>query len=406
MTTQADVQRAWQSNRIPMFILGVGISGDDAAQTRTTLQGLAESTGGSYYDVANGSEMLRALLAQLSSGTYRVRQPLATGSRGQEPALEARLNQPIELSPVVLEEPYHIEFQAVSKSFQLQGGEALEVVLRSDGQDLLSKPFDQQAPRAGQLIRVGESRSLTARVHRPRVQADGVTFPISVQAPDAFYTPRPDQWWIEIQPVGESSANTSPAYVFYDTHYPPSMPVPFVSWHASHWPTGAPQADVSLWVKYTPTPAEYSLSLRELQQDTQRYGLPSELPGFPGVRVQTQILAEGGAAGRVTIQVTELHGDTSAGIGSLRVLLTSAAGRLPGRVTRRFEPSNRIAIHSFEFDPATAVELFATPQARLEFCSKAAVLAGAWHLTGDQPIRVDITPAAELLPLEAATSQR
>jgi hypothetical protein len=405
-TTLADVERAWQNAKIPLFILGVGLSGEDASQTKATLEGLATRTGGSYYDVDNGNELLRALAEQLSTGVYQV--GLAESSlSGQAASLaEAKLNQPIELIDIQPGAAYKIQFQSLVKSFELQGGESLEMFVREDGQDIIAKPYDLLAPRSAPLVRSGDMQELLARVHRPSLHNGGVTFPISVQDPDLHYTPRPSQWWIEITPLTDQEAVAQSNYVFYDTHYTPKLPVPFCAWHASNWPASATQADVNIWAKYADTPALYSISVQDLQRDSQRYALPNEIPGFPGARLQVQVLSDIAANGAVQIQVTEMHNNQSPGIGSLRVLFENHDWGMPRRIIRRFEPANKIAIHTFEFAPQLASDIFNSPQARIVLSTKSAVLDGAFHVEGGQPIRVEIVPASELLPLEATTFNR
>ncbi len=399
-TSMEDVIRAWNSNQIPLFILGVGISDKETPNARKNLMALAEKTKGKYYDIENGSDLLRALSEQLSMGVYRV-SPSEPSKRSSNAAgvVEAKLNSPVEFKRLSRPASYDIAFQSIHKSLEFKGGESLEMYLREDGQDIVSKPYDRASPRAATLVRNGDSGRLIARVHRPTPSQNGVLFPISIQDPENHYTPRPQQLWIEIVPVIANVDQPRQTYLFYDANYEAKKPVPMVSWLATNWPTAATMADVRLWAKYEPTPNLQTIPIPQIQLDPQRFAEGIEVNGIDGVQLRINIIERRPEAEGIEIQVTELHGDRSRGVGAIRVQLETDESMLPDRITRRFESANRMAVHTFELNAALGRSILRSPSARLTIQSRAAAHEGAWQLQAGQPIRVDVGSVPETLPL-------
>jgi hypothetical protein len=398
ITSIEEVLRAWSSNKVPLFVLGVGVSNAENAQARQNLVALAERTEGKYYDIENGSDLLRALSEQLSLGTFEIAK-LDSNRNNSRPVLvgEAKLNTPIAVKPIT-DEPFEVSFQAISKAVQFQGGETLELYLTDDGQDIVSRPFDRAFPIAASLVRAGENGRITARVHRPSPGKNGVSFPISFQDPDSHFTPRPQQLWIEITPVSAGSEEFRQVYVFYDANYEPKMPVPMVNWNASNWPSNATAADVRIWAKYDPTPNLQTILLERVKQNTQRYAEGIAVDGVEGVKLSINMIPNREDSAGMTIQVTELHSERSKGVGSMRVGLESDGSLVPSRITRRFEPANGMAVHTFEFNASNTEALLESSKSRVFLQTRAAAQLGAWQLETGQPIRVEVTSVPESLP--------
>ncbi len=397
ITSIEEVLRAWNTKKVPLFILGVGVSNAENAAARKNLFDLAERTEGKYYDIENGSDLLRALSEQLSLGTYTVSKlDLKRNNSVPTPVSEAKLNTPVEIKPIT-SAPYEVSFQSISKTVQFQGGESLELYLNEDGQDIVGKPFDRGSPIAATLVRQGENARITARVHRPSQLKNGFNFPISLQDPDNYFTPRPTQLWIEVTPVA-SAESPRQTYFFYDANFEPKMPVPLVSWNASNWPANATAAEVRVWAKFGPTPNLQSIQLEQVIRSRQRYAEGIALDGVEGVNLSVTIIANRGDSAGLVLQVTESHSDRSKGVGSIRVGLESEESIVPSRVTRRFEPANSMAVHTFEFDAMSAQAFQESSQSRIAIQSRAAVQLGAWQLQSGQPIHVEVTAVPETLP--------
>ncbi len=398
VTSIDGVFRAWNSNRVPLFILGVGVSDAENAKARKNLLELAERTNGKYYDIENGGDLLRALSEQLSLGTFGISKvDSKPSSKGPISVGEAKLNTPIELKQVS-NESYVVSFQSISKTVQFQGGESLELYMTEDGQDIVSKPYDRSSPRAATLVRSGENGRMIVRVHRPSQRISGVNFPISIQDPDSHFTPRPSQLWIEVTPVVSNTESLRQKYYFYDVNYEPKSPVPLVSWNASNWPASATAADVHVWAKYEPTPNLQSIPIEQVKQNLQRYSEGIAVNGVEGIKLSINIIANRASSGGVDVQITETHSDRSKGVGSIRVGLETDDAIVPSRVTRHFEPANNMAVHTFEFEPLNAEVFLAAARSRVTIQSRVAVHEGAWQLQGGQPIRVEVNSVPESLP--------
>ena len=392
------VYRAWNSNKVPLFILGVGVSNAENAKARKNLLDMAEHTKGKYYDIENGSDLLRALSEQLSIGTFGVSKvDPKPSSRGPISVVESKLNTPVQVRQVS-NASYDVSFQSISKTVQLQGGESLELYLTEDGQDIVSKPYDRSSPRAATLVRAGESGRMIVRVHRPSQRNNGVNFPISIQAPDSHFTPRPIQLWIEVTPVVSNVGSPRQTYYFYDANYEPKTPVPLVSWNASNWPASATAADVRVWAKYEPTPILQAILVEQVKQNLQRYADGVAVNGVEGVKLGINIMANRVDSGGLEVQITESHSDRSKGVGSIRVGLETDESIAPSRVTRLFDPDNNMAVHTFEFETSNAEVFLASSRSRVTIQSRVAAHEGAWQLQAGQPIRVELNSVPESLP--------
>ena len=395
-TSIDEVLRAWSSNKVPLFVLGVGVS--DAENARKNLLELAERSKGRYYDIENGSDLLRALAEQLSLAKFEVsRLDSKPNTKGPVFVGEAKLNIPVELKPVT-NETYNVSFQSISKTVQFRGGESLELVLTDDGQDIVSKPYDRSSPRAATLVRAGGNGQIIARVHRPSRGENGVNFPISIQDPDSHFTPRPSQIWIEVTPVMDGAESRRSTYYFYDANFETKTPVPLVSWNASNWPTAATAADVRVWVKYEPTPNLQSISIEQVKQNLQRFSEGIAVNGVEGVKLSINFMANRDDSAGLILQVTESHSDRSKGVGSIRVGLETDEAIVPSRVTHHFEAANSMAVHTFEFDRSNAEVFLSSAKSRVCVQSRAASHEGAWQLQAGQAIRVEVNSIPESLP--------
>ncbi len=400
-TSMEDVLAAWQTNKVPLYILGVGVSSQSDAsgtQGRARLKSLAERTGGKYYDIDSGGDLLRALAEQTSSATYEIRHLNGRrSSPGDNAENKHQLNENVELKLTSTEDKYQIAFQSIIKDFSLQGGEALEMMVSEDGQNIVARPYDVQSPKSGVLSRPGQT-SLTVRVHRPQTQAGGVLFPISFQMPQEHYTPRPTETWIEISPLSADGQAMRRTYLYYDVNYDAKTTVPRQSWLASDWPQNSNAAEVRVWARYDRSPVNASVNLSELRTDPQRWAAGAAVTGISEVSLRIVGQAASGGDQTWILQVTELHSQKSRGIGSLKIQVDSGSEVQPVRVTRRFDAESRMAIHTFEFTKAASEQLM-SGAGKLTLTTRENALDQAYQLQGTQSIRVDFVRSLDLLPL-------
>lgn len=393
-TTLEDVERAWARVKVPVFILGVGITEDQSPDIKRNLQRLTQSTGGRYFDINNETDLVRALSERLAVGTFRLNPvyPSASSSMSRlSTSQESPFNKAIEIKiDRSKKQEFEIGFRSVRKTIEVEGGESLEMRLSPDGKDILGIPFDRNSPRAGILIRDDEATKLITRVHRPVIQGKGVTFPISFQDQDSHYTRRPKELWVEI--VANDGNTQSPAtkHVFYDTEFENGLPVPLVRWQIPDWPTEAKEALVQAWAKYEETPPRWNIPLAKVLQESQKYANGIELDGGRAGIIRVRII-EKDSLDTATIQVTEMHEEAYFS-SSYRVMLDLGDLGLAKRVTRRYESGGRMVSHSFTLSRDLFRRALAVGGVSIKLVTKEDFVRGAFRLQENQPISVPLAP--------------
>lgn len=396
-TNLDDVERAWTRSKVPVFVLGVGIGESDGKSIRQNLERLTSKTGGKYYDVQDGADLVRALSERLSVGKYRVKS-IRQSPVGNQLTVESQFNRPVEL-PVQPRgnNAFEIEFRSVKKSFQVEGGESLEMQLLPSGEDIVSIPYERNSQRTGTLVRSNSPGSILARAHRPQMLGDGVLFPISFQDQYSHYTPRPKELWMELMPSPIADQGTA-KYVYYDTPFEPGLPVPMIHWTVSDWPKGSTEADLSIWVKQEVTPAKWTIPLSRVIQESQKYSEGTVLDSETASQLRVRI-GNRNEGRDVTIQVTEIHDDAQF-TSNYRVALDLGDLGKPKRVVRRYEAGGRIAVHSFTLSADVLQQAQASTQAQIKISTKEDILRGAWQLQGNSPIRVSVGSQVNTVPRE------
>ena len=71
-TSQTDVENELEKTNIPVFILGFGISKDEKKEAEKEFISIAEKSGGGYFAIESGQELLETLRSQLQLGRYQV----------------------------------------------------------------------------------------------------------------------------------------------------------------------------------------------------------------------------------------------------------------------------------------------------------------------------------------------
>jgi len=400
--TVADVLAAWETKRVPIYILGVGMgSGDDAAAQRefTTL---ADQTGGRYFVVDNGRDLLRTLRERLGFGSYQVEAAAFAATDGASFKLNAA-KQIGGLTGTPL--PYVVRFQESSAEVALEGGEALELFAGRDGR-ITARPYDVELPVLDAMVLDGDDRELTVRAHRPRIGGTSVRFPVSLQDPDAVYTPRPDEVWIEISPVLGGKTDAVPHYVFYDRRFEPGKTVPVVPCTATAWPAASKQARVRVWCKYGRTEPFQVIPAAEVRAKRADYLSGVAVRGLEGIRLRVQLPEKTEADGRAEVKIVEEHDASSAGLNRMKVMFETDASMPPDRIVRRYDAARRLVIHSFYFSGDAAVRMLESSTPRVALTSRTAAVDGAFQIEAGRALSVDVGGSGDLLPLDAATGVR
>ncbi|MFO0906570.1 MAG: vWA domain-containing protein [Pirellulales bacterium] len=406
--TAQEVQAAFAGAKTPIYILGFGVTSADNPNAEREFTQLAEATGGGYFPVQNGRDLLKTLRTRLGLGTYTVvdgrGQPASGAERGES---SVRLNTPVPIGDLSgAAQPYTVRFESAAEPIELEGGESIVLQATADGRDLSAIPYEQGLPTSDMLSTAGRKERFTVRAHRPQLEGRTARFRVSWQDEDLRFTPRPAELWIEIKPILADAGVEAQSYVFYDRQFASDEPVPVVDCVATNWPSGARQAEVRVWSKATATPAVQDVPLADVLANRERFQQPQVVSGADGLQFVCSIHESPGGAGpwevRVVTQLT-LEGSD---IAHLRVLWDGEFGVRPLRVVHRYEVSRRQAVHSFWFPAETAPKSVADGKGRIAFTHRSATRDGAFRTPNDRPLVVDVQGASDTLPLDAASGTR
>ena len=407
--TAAEVQAAYSGRKTPIYIMGFGVTSADNPNVEREFRELADSTGGGYFPVQNGRDLLKALRSRLGMGTYSVvdakGQVVSRPARGDT---AVRLNVPVDIAELgTSAKPFTVRFESAQEPIELEGGEAIVLQASADGRDLTALPYDQGLPVADILTSAGRKERYTVRAHRPTLEGRTARFKISLQDEDLRFTRRPAETWIEIKPILADAGVEGQAYVFYDREFVGQEPVPVIECTANGWPAGARQAEIRVWCKATATPPVQDVVLADVLANRDRFLKPQVVSGADGLQFICSIHESPGNAGpwelRVVTQLALEGGDAA----HLRTLWDGDEKLRPQRIVHRYEVSRRQAVHSFWF-PAeiTPAQAAAAGKGRVTFTHRSATRDGAFRTANDRPLLVDVTGATDTLPLDAATGNR
>jgi Mg-chelatase subunit ChlD len=438
-TTANDVRAAFGERKIPIYILGFGLSENEDQATEREFSELAKATQGEYFSVQNGRDLLKVLRTRLGVGTYSLRDNMTATSGASaesidsptaanppstnDPSRETRLNLPI-VVPGLGDgvKPYEVRFESAQATLQLEGGESVALRTSPDGRDILAIPYEQGLPVSDSLSSTGHRERFTLRAHRPLLAGRVVRFRVSLQDEDLRFTARPVEVWIEIKPVIEEDTGDPQTYVFYDRYFSPNEPVPVIDCTANNWPTNARRAEVRAWCKLAPTPAAQQVSAAELLKEVERFAEPRTVSGVDGFQFRASIheatamtasvgdaaseTGNGAAAMAWELRVVTQVADQGPDVSGLKVAWQADRTASPIRVVHRCEPTRRQAIHSFWFPVTTTREALARSAATLTFTPRQATRNGAFRTPNDRPLMVEVSGSDGTLQLDAATGPR
>jgi hypothetical protein len=297
------------NRRIRLDIVGVqivagGLSAEEKKEYDEMMSLVAElqqAGRGRYFDAGDLDGLLSALRKTLSLSKYEVLRAKSL-SRVAAPL---ELNRVCEIKPLS-PGPFRVQLldatRPASADVVLEGGEWLELTLRQNPWGLIHKRYDREIRDFGDRIPdpLHPERSYWIGAHLPKWQAGGVEFYVSIQNGDAAeFSPRPCEAWVEITPVPRpAGANELQKYVFYDLSFQADKPVPVLRYLAPRWPKQAEEADIEVWCKYRPTPAE-EVRLGKFKQ--------YRCAEAPDVRFDVATVRGTGTEGATKIVINEWH---------------------------------------------------------------------------------------------------
>ena len=228
----------------------------------------------------------------------------------------------------------------------VEGGEALELFVAKsriagrmslDASSLCEGPARRVSTRF-RPPRMSRSGPFYVAAHLPEWKGAAARFFVSVQNADAEqFSPRPQEAWIEIRPIGPSAtANGVKEYAFYDMDFLPDCPVPVLTCLAPNWPQSAKEAEIQLWCKLHKTPPDRDLTIGEFRRDK------PVLEAAPGVTFEMDTAGGQRSDDPLQVIVVERH-PAGSDLYSVKVEMQPS----PERVVHRYNVSTGVIRHTF-----------------------------------------------------------
>jgi len=396
-----DVESEYAGRDVSIHIVGFGIPKAEGELARREFESLARQTGGSFVSATNAPSLIRSIEAVLRKNEYRIVDDIGGElARGQiNSTLEIRPKPGTHLQCVV-------EMESLREDIELEGGEALELVIGRDGRRIESVILAKGRPKFARLLTGTQPQPTGYRVgvHQPLWTDEGVVFPISFQREDRGVAARPAEVWIEITPKVPNEDQPRGTYVFYDVNFEPGQPAPYLRWLARKWPKEASKAQVRVWCRPEVTESDQSVSIPSVANLPPPTGGGFTIDALPGVSYQIRTIGEWASGGPFQVGVVQRHTSDCA-INALKAELTPP----PQRIVHQFDGQNGIVLHTFQYDAGD--ERPAEPP-EIRFTTRRRLLTEAWHL--ERPVDVPVAnrgnliepwtdPHVDLLPLEPPT---
>ena len=333
-----------------------GLSREETARRLSDLKELAKAHGGAFHDTSDPTTLLKALQRSLMLSEYVV-ETLPGGRRVTQQPLE--LNSPCALaSPPAAGAGYLVRLidpdHSAESRVTVEGGEALELfVARNetrgecrlihhrytkglrDSVDKIPAPDDEQ------------KRLFYVAAHLPEWKEFAARFYVSVQNSEAEqFSPRPQEAWIEVRPVGAVGSGVVKEYVFYDVDFLPDCPVPVLTCVTPNWPEAAKDAEIQVWCKLHKTPPSRELTVGDFRRDK------PVLEEAPGVSFDLETVAGQRPGDPFQVIVVERHPPGS-DLYSVKVEMQPT----PERVVHRFNVSTGVIRHTFYYENAAKSEV-------------------------------------------------
>lgn len=377
--TQQDVFDAFDAhNRTrrtePIQLDVVGFQLDEARE----LEQIASRTGGRFYPATQPQQLIQQLEKSLGLSNFVLvtesGDEIGPGDFGKWLLVDPppRRRQPYTVRVLNERNPAETEIE-------LEGGEAIELELSSDGRRLEHRRYDADLRQYAQRVRDpdlrSEGREFFIATHQPPTRLGSeVRFPISIQSQDETrFCPRPAEAWVEIRPVLPAGAGPPPVYTFFDRYFEPQRPVPVLIYEVPRWPTEAVEAEIRLWCKLFPSEPNREVTVGEVA-DRELPEAQRTVPGADGVAfsVATQATGEPGDEPELQVVVTVRHAQVPGENDALKVEMDPA----PSGVLHRYFDSNRLAKHYFRFEGVSREQL---REYRIRFTTSERIKQGAIH---------------------------
>jgi len=311
------------------------------------------------------------------------------------------------LGPAQSEAGNHASMPPVIEDLWFVGGENFQLYLDELGKAIYAFPFNDNVVAESTLKQSdGTDTQQVVRVHQPdRLKSGEVLLPVSWQnrcwdvARKSRFSPTyyPAEIWIEIQPLSSSGKIRGEKFVFYDADFEPEQPVPMVRVLVRDWPKDATKA--SIRVMSIPSNFSQQHALPNLHLTTQKGG-PESVPSrqvmelAPPLSIPRSGVSQGHGSsdadlwsrgirryslndglqrglnvgdsvglryvflaedkleklGQQRLRFMLSFPEDSQRVDSLQISLPHGNGKpRASRIVRRYDPTNRLAVHSYYF---------------------------------------------------------
>lgn len=303
LTTDRDVRETlaavnrMRSTKVHIDIVAFDLRAQDVKKNE--LASLARGSGGQFVEAAVPEALLDALRKSLGLKQWKA-------SGGEAFAESAELGAALDLPLVAGASavPYRIALEGATAAAEVvvRGGEGLELAVSASGRTLEHQRYKggTEQPISDRVEHLDDPADSQVRwfvaAHLPRREGQDVRFPVSVQNDDETkFSPRPVEWWAEVEPVGVPSE----PYVFVDADFEMGRPVPVVDLLVPGWPREAKEAAIRIWFSTKPIDADATLALGDLEEGVEKV---LDVAGLSGVVINATLEKPAGAGrGRVTI---------------------------------------------------------------------------------------------------------
>jgi hypothetical protein len=220
-----------------------------------------------------------------------------------------------------------------------------------------------------------QNRLFYIAAHLPEWKGTAARFFVSVQNDDAEqFSPRPQEAWIEVRPVGPIGPDVVKQYVFYDMEFLPDCPVPVLTCLTPNWPETAKEAEIRVWCKLHKTPPDRTLTVGDFRSDR------PVLAEAPGTTFELDTAGGQRSGDPFRVIVVERHAAGS-DMYSVKVEMQPP----PERVVHRYNVSTGVIRHTFYYENAAQSEV---DKYRVLLSTRRKLLEGAIALP--RPLRVTV----------------
>lgn len=427
-TTDQEVIDAWAQLQVPVHILGLGMNRTDDRQAIEDFQRLCVLTGGRFHSLSGSTDLNNALSRWVDPGNYR----LENTEREREPVRRAVLGTPIKVLPAPksterflltyegrqwVDEPAVVASDAMQpqEDVWLEGGESLQLYVNDQGDAIHAFGYQSDVVAQSDLVTGAQAATdHVVRVHRPQPQGPGdVAFSVSWQRRDQRadatepkwrVTARPENIWVQVQPLSADGQSAGQTYAFFDANYEPEQPVPRIRMVARDWPASATKARIRVWsspadasnfqllppiVGDTKAPPVSSLFMRVTLSDA----LESPIDIAPGVTLRMNRPSAVGVDQPQRLRFIIEFNDSEEGVESIKVNLPEVDQQGIDRIIRQFDSEHATAVHTFEYNnPENTIPEY------VEVSHRDWELQDAWELK-DGHIDVDVSRPGDFLPV-------